>query len=80
MSFYKSDCIAINGFNESFVGWGREDSEFVARFLFNGGELKRMKFAGIAYHLYHAENSREMLESNHQIYLDTIKNKRVNWQ
>jgi glycosyltransferase involved in cell wall biosynthesis len=80
MSFYKSDCIAINGFNESFVGWGREDSEFVARFLFNGGELRRMKFAGIAYHLYHTENSREMLESNHQIYLDTIKNKRVNWQ
>lgn len=80
MSFYKSDCIAIGGFNESFVGWGREDSEFVARFLFNGGELRRMKFAGIAYHLYHAENSREMLESNHQIYLDTIKNKRVNWQ
>lgn len=80
MSFYKSDCMAIGGFNESFVGWGREDSEFVARFLFNGGELRRMKFAGIAYHLYHAENSREMLESNHQIYLDTIKNKRVNWQ
>lgn len=80
MSFYKSDCMAISGFNESFVGWGREDSEFVARFLFNGGELRRMKFAGIAYHLYHAENSREMLESNHQIYLDTIKNKRVNWQ
>lgn len=80
MSFYKSDCMAIGGFNESFVGWGREDSEFVARFLFNGGELRRMKFAGIAYHLYHAENSREMLESNHQIYLDTIKNRRVNWQ
>ena len=52
----------------------------MARFLFNGGELRRMKFAGIAYHLYHTENSREMLESNHQIYLDTIKNKRVNWQ
>ena len=80
MSFYKSDCMAIGGFNESFIGWGREDSEFVARFLFNGGELRRMKFAGIAYHLYHAENSREMLELNHQIYLDTIKNKRVNWQ
>ena len=80
MSFYKSDCMAIGGFNESFIGWGREDSEFVARFLFNGGELRRIKFAGIAYHLYHTENSREMLESNHQIYLDTIKNKRVNWQ
>ena len=75
MSFYKADCEAINGFNEEFVGWGREDSEFVARFLFNGGELRRVKHNAIAYHLYHAENPRQMFEKNHQIYLNTIKNK-----
>ncbi|WP_394951979.1 glycosyltransferase [uncultured Helicobacter sp.] len=75
MSFFKSDCEAINGFNESFIGWGREDSEFVARFLFNGGDLRRLKFAGIAYHIYHPENTRDMLESNHQIYLETIHTK-----
>lgn len=75
MSFYKSDCEAINGFNEDFIGWGREDSEFVARFLFNGGEFRRIKFNAIAYHLYHDENSRNMLESNHSIYLNTIINK-----
>lgn len=73
MSFFKRDCEAINGFNEEFIGWGREDSEFVARFLFNRGELRRVKFNAIAYHLYHAENPREMLESNHQIYLNTLK-------
>ncbi|MGI0407324.1 glycosyltransferase family 2 protein [Helicobacter himalayensis] len=72
MGFFKSDCVAINGFNEDFVGWGREDSEFVARFLFNGGELRQLKFSAIAYHLYHKENTREMLEANHNIYLDTI--------
>ena len=75
MSFYKADCEAINGFNEEFVGWGREDSEFVARFLFEGGELRRVKFNAIAYHLYHDENPRQMFEKNHQIYLNTIKNK-----
>ena len=69
MSFFKSDCEAINGFNEEFVGWGREDSEFVARFLFNGGEMRRVKFNAIAYHLYHPENSRATLESNHNIYI-----------
>ncbi|EAI3516434.1 glycosyltransferase, partial [Campylobacter coli] len=41
MSFYKSDFEAIEGFNEKFVGWGREDSEFVARFLFNNGLFRR---------------------------------------
>lgn len=80
ISFFKSDCEAINGFNEEFVGWGREDSEFVARFLFNGGEFRRLKFAGIAYHIWHPENARDMLESNHQIYLDTLKNKSTRCQ
>lgn len=69
MSFFKIDCEAINGFNEEFIGWGREDSEFVARFLFNGGALRRVKFNALAYHLYHPENSRATLESNHNIYI-----------
>ncbi|EPZ2626961.1 glycosyltransferase family 2 protein [Campylobacter coli] len=80
MSFYKSDFEAIEGFNEKFIGWGREDSEFVARFLFNNGLFRRLKFNALAYHIYHEENSKNMLESNHQIYLDTIKNKKVTWR
>ncbi|EFP2933053.1 glycosyltransferase [Campylobacter jejuni] len=79
MSFYKSDFEAIEGFNEKFIGWGREDSEFVARFLFNDGVFKRLKFNALAYHIYHEENSKNMLEINHQIYLETIKNKKITW-
>lgn len=75
MSFFKKDCEDINGFNEDFIGWGREDSEFVARFLFNKGELRRLKFSAIAYHIYHKENSRTMLDANHKIYLECVKNK-----
>ncbi|EOH1932842.1 TPA: glycosyltransferase [Campylobacter coli] len=80
MSFYKSDFEAIEGFNEKFIGWGREDSEFVARFLFNNGLFRRLKFNALAYHIHHEENSKSMLESNHQIYLDTIKNKKTSWR
>ncbi len=80
MSFYKSDFEAIEEFNEKFIDWGREDSEFVARFLFNNGLFIRLKFNALAYHIYHEENSKNTLESNHQIYLDTIKNKKVTWK
>jgi len=39
MSFFKDDILAVNGFNEDFEGWGREDSELAVRF-YNYG-LKR---------------------------------------
>ncbi len=35
MAFFKVDCMSVNGFNEDFVGWGREDSEFAVRLLNN---------------------------------------------
>ncbi|KAA6225876.1 glycosyltransferase [Campylobacter sp. LR196d] len=80
MSFFKADFNAIDGFNENFEGWGREDSEFVARFLFNGGFFHRLKFYAIAYHIYHLENDKNMLDKNHQLYLDTIKNRKISWK
>ncbi|MCH5322437.1 MAG: glycosyltransferase [Helicobacter sp.] len=80
MSFYKADFDAIEGFNENFIGWGREDSEFVARFLFKGGEFRRLKFSGIAYHIYHKENAKDKFDSNHKIYLDTLEHKKTRWK
>jgi glycosyltransferase involved in cell wall biosynthesis len=54
-SLFKEDIIKVNGFDEDFVTWGKEDSEFVQR-LFNNGVLrKNLKFAGLQYHLYHPE-------------------------
>ncbi|TLS72922.1 glycosyltransferase [Aliarcobacter thereius] len=75
MSFFKEECIKVNGFNEDFVGWGREDSEFVERFYNNGFLRQNLKFAGIAYHIYHNENSRKMLEINDEILKNTIEKK-----
>ncbi|MCX2683748.1 glycosyltransferase [Campylobacter sp. MIT 21-1685] len=84
MSFFKKDWAAIEGFNERFNAWGRDDSEFVARFLFNGGELRRLKFKAIASHLYHDESNknrdRSLFETNHTLYLETIQNKKTTWK
>lgn len=56
-SLFKSDILKVNGFNEDFITWGKEDSEFVER-LFNIGIKRRnLKFKAIQYHLYHKENN-----------------------
>ncbi|WP_121020255.1 glycosyltransferase family 2 protein [Helicobacter vulpis] len=80
MSFSKADFLAIEGFNEHFIGWGREDSEFVARFLFNAGVMKRLRFCALAYHIYHEENSRASLEANHALYLQTLQERKITWR
>ena len=59
------------------MGWGREDSEFVARFLNSGGERFDVRFNCIGYHIYHNENTRNSLKENDKRLNDTIKNKLV---
>jgi GT2 family glycosyltransferase len=74
-SIYKSDIEKINGFDNNFIGWGREDSDFVARFLNSGGKRFNLKFNAIAYHLYHNENSRKALEENDIRLKNSIENR-----
>lgn len=53
MSFWKSDIIAVNGFEEEIEGWGGEDTELTVRFTNNG--IQRLNITGMAtcVHLYH---------------------------
>ena len=76
-SFYKEDFIAVNGYNEDFKGWGREDSELAYRFHNFGLFSKRLKFQGIVYHIFHTEKSKNNLQKNNNIEVMTIKNKRT---
>lgn len=75
MAFWRQDVIDVNGFNQEFVGWGREDSEFVHRMLHVGKKRLYLKFAGVGFHLYHDENSRGMLPQNDDILAATIEQK-----
>lgn len=74
-SFWKSDFIRVNGYNEEFTGWGREDSELVLRMHHAGIYAKRLKFAGIVYHIYHHEQSKSFLDRNDKIQQKTIAEK-----
>ena len=60
----------MNGFNNEFEGWGREDSEFVVRLINSGINRKNIKFSAIQFHLWHEASSSLFLEKNN-LLLDT---------
>ncbi len=67
MGFFKKDIVAVNGFNEDFSGWGREDSELAVR-LYNLGLMRREHpFMAVCFHLWHPENDMSNLEVNNTL-------------
>ncbi len=75
VSFWKSDFIAINGYNEDYEGWGREDSDLVIRMGNTCVKAKRLRYAGIVFHIHHKINAKNNFERNDAMQSETIKNK-----
>ncbi len=75
VSFWKEDIIAVNGYNEDFTGWGREDSEIIVRLINKGVLGRRLRYRGIVYHIFHDEKSKNRLNLNDEIQLNSIQNK-----
>ena len=77
LAFSKADFISVNGYNEDIIGWGKEDTELVIRFINKGIKTRKLKMSGVQYHLYHASESRQLLNKNTEILKNTIlKNKK----
>lgn len=71
-SVHRDAVLAVNGFNEAFVGWGREDSEFAARLCALGLSRKDPLFSALVFHLWHPENSRNNLTENDRLLESVI--------
>ncbi len=72
ISFWKADFIAVNGYNEEFEGWGREDSELVIRMMNNGVEGRRLRYRGIVYHIWHKVKDQSRFEQNDSLQEKTM--------
>ena len=75
IAFFRQDFINVNGFNNEFEGWGREDSEFVVRLFNTGINRKSLRFNAIQYHLWHKDIDRKHLDYNNQLLQNSIKQK-----
>jgi glycosyltransferase involved in cell wall biosynthesis len=72
-AFWRADGIAVNGFNEDFEGWGREDSEFAARLMASGVQRQTIRFRALTFHLFHPANPRDSLERNDRLLEQAIQ-------
>jgi glycosyltransferase involved in cell wall biosynthesis len=66
MGVWRVDFELVNGFDESFVGWGHEDADFVLR-LHNAGVVRKNGYCATeVFHLWHPESSRTQESLNAQ--------------
>jgi predicted glycosyltransferase involved in capsule biosynthesis len=77
MAFWRADLLKVNGYNEAFTGWGREDSEIAIRLINSGIRKQFIKMGGVCYHLYHPEASRELETRNIAMMEEAIEKKLV---
>ena len=75
MAFWRADLLKINGYNEDFVGWGKEDNDLTVRMMNAGVQLRFIKFGGIVYHLWHGYGALNSVPINQEIFMKTLTNK-----
>lgn len=64
LSAFREDLLRVNGLDESYTGWGQEDSDLVVRLIRAGLINKSARFAAPVLHLWHKENDRSHLAEN----------------
>jgi len=77
VSYWRKDFIAINGYNEDFEGWGKEDSDLAIRLGNLGVLAKRLRYAGIVFHIWHRIKSKENVVKNTSLEEDSMNHKMV---
>lgn len=53
MGVWRSDLDRVNGFDDEYEGWGREDDDLAWRLKHAGVVRRPLRFAGLAIHLWH---------------------------
>ena len=76
LGIWRDDLVRCNGYNEAFVGWGREDSELAVRLMNSGVRRLDVRGRALCYHLWHPPASRAGLPANDDL-LENAKRERA---
>lgn len=77
LGIWRNDLISVNGYDETFVGWGREDADLANRLYHLGRSRKFVYGRAILYHLNHPVASRNRLHENQSLFEQTITERRI---
>jgi glycosyltransferase involved in cell wall biosynthesis len=77
MAFWKDDLVRVNGYNEVFHAWGREDNEIAVRLLNAGIKKRAIKFGGVVFHIFHPEVDRTRCRETDGHLSDSVLHKSV---
>jgi hypothetical protein len=77
LGIWREDLVAVNGYDESFTGWGREDSDLGARLYHLGRVRKFVRGRAVVFHLNHPVASRAQLETNQHRLEETLRTRRI---
>jgi glycosyltransferase involved in cell wall biosynthesis len=75
LGVWSADFQRVRGFDESFEGWGFEDSDLAVRLLNAGVRRKEGAFATGVLHLWHPENDRRHEGSNWDLLQQRIRSR-----
>ncbi|MDH4181578.1 MAG: glycosyltransferase family 2 protein [Betaproteobacteria bacterium] len=73
LGVWSSDFASVGGFDETFEGWGFEDSDLAVRLLNAGVRRKEGAFATGVLHLWHRENDRRHEGRNWDLLQERIR-------
>ena len=72
LGIWRSDLVAVDGFEGAFASWGREDSDLLIRLMRSGVRRKDGRMAIGVLHLWHPEADRSRLPENER-RLDNVR-------
>ena len=77
LAIWRSDLDRVDGFDADYRGWGKEDSDIIARLFHVGVRRKDGIFATGVIHLWHPEAERSQLARNEDKLADVLAGGRV---
>jgi glycosyltransferase involved in cell wall biosynthesis len=77
IAMWRSDLVAVDGFDSAFAGWGREDSDLFVRLIRAGVSRKDGRYATGVLHLWHPDADRARLSENEERLDEVLASDRI---